>query len=172
MTKPLAAAVVLVVGGVVSCADAIVSAAPTALTAMDYIEIRQLVARTAYALDTAADKGRTFAGLFTPDGILTSKTPRPYEVKGRDQLAAFAMGDLAHRGPSYVRDYVTNHIISPSPEGATGRVYLVWIEVEENGHPGAIQSGGRYEDLYVRTSAGWRIKTRTFVPSKLGPRLP
>ena len=139
---------------------------------MDYIEIQQLVARTSFALDTAADKGRVFAGLFTADGRLSSKTGQQSEVKGRDQLAAFAMGDLAHRGPVYVRDYVTNHIIQPAPEGAAGHVYLVWIEVEENGRPGAIQSGGRYEDVYVRTPAGWRIKTRTFVPSKLGPRQP
>lgn len=156
----------------VSASAVVSSAAPTALTAMDYVEIQQLVARTSFALDTAADKGRAFAELFTIDGRFTSKTGLAHEVKGREQLAAFAMGDLAHRGPAYVRDYVTNHIIQPAPEGATGRVYLVWIEVEENGNPGAIQSGGRYEDLYVRTPGGWRIKARTFVPSKLGPRQP
>jgi hypothetical protein len=148
------------------------SAAPPTLTAMDYIEIQQLVARYGYALDTAADKGRAYAGLFTADGTFRARLGQPYEVKGREQLAAFAMGDLTHRGPFHVRDYVTNHIISPSPEGATGSVYLVWIEVEENGRPGAIKGGGRYEDLYVKTPAGWRIKMRTFVPSKLGPREP
>ena len=160
---------VLLLGAIAGGAS--VGAAP-ALTAADYIEIQQLVARTSYALDTAADNGRTFAGMFTADGRLTSRSGQAREVKGRDQLAAFATGDLAHRGPAYVRDYATNHIIQPSPEGATGRVYLVWIEVEENGRPGAIQGGGRYEDVYVRTPAGWRIKTRTFVPSKLGPRQP
>jgi len=156
----------------VSLAAVVPSAAGPALTAMDYVEIQQLVARTSFALDTAADKGRVFAGLFTADGRFTSKTGQQSEVRGREQLAAFAMGDLAHRGPAYVRDYVTNHIIQPSPEGATGRVYVVWIEVEESGRPGAIQGGGRYEDVYARTSAGWRIKARTFVPSKLGPRQP
>jgi len=156
----------------VSVTAVVPSAAGPAMTALDYVEIQQLVARTSFALDTAADKGRVFAGLFTADGRFTSKTGQQSEVKGREQLAAFAMGDLAHRGPAYVRDYVTNHIIQPAPDGATGRVYLVWIEVEENGHPGAIQSGGRYEDVYARTPAGWRIKSRTFVPSKLGPRQP
>jgi hypothetical protein len=158
--------------GLVSVTAVVPSAAGPAMTALDYVEIQQLVARTSFALDTAADKGRVFAGLFTADGRFTSKTGQQSEVKGREQLAAFAMGDLAHRGPAYVRDYVTNHIIQPAPDGATGRVYLVWIEVEENGHPGAIQSGGRYEDVYSRTPAGWRIKSRTFVPSKLGPRQP
>ncbi len=158
-------------GCALAAGGARLGAAP-ALTAMDYVEIQQLVARTSFALDTAADKGRAYANLFTADGTLRAKTPQPYEVKGREQLAAFAMGDLAHRGPAYVRDYVTNHIITPSAEGATGRVYLAWIEVEENGRPGGIQSGGHYDDLYVRTPAGWRIKTRTVVPSKLGPKVP
>ena len=147
------------------------SAAP-ALMAMDYVEIQQLVARYGYALDTAADKGRAYAGLFTADGTFKAKLSQPYEIKGRDQLAAFAIGDLTHRGPFHVRDYVTNHIINPSPEGASGSVYLVWIEVEENGRPGAIKGGGRYDDIYVKTPAGWRIKSRTFIPSRVGPREP
>jgi hypothetical protein len=140
------------------------------LTDADYMGIQQLAARAAYALDGAADRGQAFAKLFTPDGVFRAKRPQPYEIKGREQLAAYAMGDLTHRGPAYVRDYTTNHIIFPSSEGATGRMYLIWIEVGENGNPGVVQSGGRYEDVYVRTADGWRIKSRTFVPSKLGPR--
>jgi hypothetical protein len=140
------------------------------LTAMDYIEIQQLVARYAYALDTAADRGDAYAQLFTPDGAFVARTGHPYEIKGRAQLAAYAAGDLTHRGPAYVRDYATNYIIHPSPEGATGRVYVVWVEVGENGNPGVVQSGGHYADVYVKTRDGWRIKTRTFVPSKLGAR--
>jgi hypothetical protein len=134
------------------------------------MEIQRLVARSAYALDGATDRGQAFAKLFTPDGVHRAKLPQPYEIKGRAQLAAYAIGDLTHRGPAYVRDYATNHIIFPSPEGATGRMYLIWIEVGENGNPGVVQSGGRYEDVYVKTSEGWRIKSRTFVPSKLGAR--
>jgi hypothetical protein len=49
-------------------------------------------------------------------------------------------------------------------------VYVVWIEVEENGNPGVVRSGGHYDDVYVKTREGWRIKSRAFVPSKLGPR--
>lgn len=141
-----------------------------ALGATDYVEIQQLVARYGYALDTAGDKGEAFARLFTPDGVFRAKTGHPFDIRGRDRLAAFAEGDLAHRGPYYVRDYVTNHIVNPSPEGATGRVYVVWIEVGENGNPGIVQGGGHYEDVYVKTRDGWRIKSRTFIPSKLGAR--
>jgi hypothetical protein len=142
----------------------------TSLSPMDYIDIQQLIVRSAYALDTAADHGIEYAHLFAPDGVFTAQTGHPYAIKGREQLAAFAAGDLTHRGPVYVRDYQTNYIVSPSRDGATGRVYVVWIEVEENGNPGVVRSGGHYDDVYVKTRDGWRIKSRTFVPSKLGPR--
>src|SRR5499427_2871844 len=142
----------------------------SSLSAADYIEIQQLIARSAYALDTAADRGAAYAQLFTTDGALISKTARPAEIKGRTQLAAFAVGDLTHRGPAFVREYLTNYIIQPSRGAATGRVYVVWIEVGENGNAGAIQGGGHYDDEYVKTREGWRISKRTFVPSKLGPR--
>ena len=146
-------------------------ASPTSsLSAGDIIEIQQLIARSAYALDTAADRGAAYAQLFTTDGAFITKTARPAEIKGRTQLAAFAIGDLTHRGPAFVREYLTNYIIQPSRGGATGRVYVVWIEVGENGNPGVIQSGGHYEDEYVKTPDGWRIGRRTFVPSRLGPR--
>jgi hypothetical protein len=138
------------------------------LPAKDHIEIQQLVERASYALDTAAEKGRAFSRLFTADGVLKTATSQPVEVKGQEQLAAFAAGDLAHRGPFYVRDYVTNHLIQQSPSGATGRAYLVWIEVGENGNPGIVQGGGRYDDVYVKTSGA--DQEPDFVPSKLGPR--
>ena len=140
------------------------------LSASDYIDIQQLIARSAYALDTAAGRGDAYAQLFTPDGVFSARTPQSLDVKGRAQLAAFASGDLTHRGPAYVREYLTNYIVQPSRTGATARVYVVWIEVGENGNPGVVQSGGHYEDEYVKTRDGWRISKRTFVPSKLGPR--
>lgn len=149
---------------------AAVAAPANSLSAGDTIEIQQLIARSAYALDSAADRGAAYAQLFTADGAFITKTAQPAEIKGRTQLAAFALGDLTHRGPAFVREYLTNYIIQPSRRAATGRVYVVWIEVGENGNPGAIQGGGHYDDKYVKTREGWRIAMRTFVPSRLGPR--
>jgi len=149
---------------------AAVEAPANSLSASDTIEIQQLIARSAYALDSAADRGAAYAQLFTADGAFIAKTALPVQIKGRAQLAAFAVGDLTHRGPAFVREYLTNYIVQPSRGAATGRVYVVWIEVGENGNPGAIQGGGHYDDEYVKTRDGWRIATRTFVPSRLGPR--
>src|SRR5262249_47705895 len=81
------------------------AAAVSSLSPGDSIEIQQLIARSAYALDTAADRGAAYAQLFTTDGALISKTTQPTEIKGRPQLAAFAVGDLTHRGPAFVREY-------------------------------------------------------------------
>ena len=149
---------------------AAVAAPASSLSAGDTIAIQQLIAQSAYALDSAADRGAAYAQLFTADGAFITKTALPAEVKGRRQLAAFAVGDLTHRGPAFVREYLTNYIIQPSRGAATGRVYVVWIEVGENGNAGAIQGGGHYDDKYVNTRDGWRIAMRTFVPSRLGPR--
>src|SRR5262249_6847781 len=120
---------------------AAVAAPASSLSAGDTIEIQQLIARSAYALDTAADRGAASAQLFTADGAFITKTALPAEIKGRTQLAAFALGDLTHRGPTFVREYLTNYIIQPSRGAATGRIYVVWIEVGENGNAGAIQGG-------------------------------
>jgi len=42
----------------------------------------------------------------------------------------------------------TGVVISPAPDGAAGTAYL--------------QDGGRYEDSYVKTSSGWRFKSRLY----------
>ncbi len=44
------------------------AAKPMALTPMDYVEIRQLVSRYAFAVDTGNDNGYDYADLFAADG--------------------------------------------------------------------------------------------------------
>jgi hypothetical protein len=139
------------------------SAKPPALTAADYVEIQQLVARYAYAVDTHADNGYAYADLFVPDGVFGGKTT------GREQLAALARSTQAERGgPSYTRHFLTNVIIHPTPEGARGSQYLVAVDVAEQGKSSSVVHGGRYEDVYVKTPQGWRFKTRQYIPSQIG----
>ena len=52
-----------------------------------YVEIRQLVNRYAFALDSGSSIGYDYADLFAADGAFM----RPY-AKGREQLAALARG--------------------------------------------------------------------------------
>jgi hypothetical protein len=169
--------------------------APSTLTPTDYVQIQQLVARYAFALDTGDDNGYAYANLFAPDG--ESVNP---DAKGREQLAALARGGAT--GPAHVSHYVMNHVIEPSREGATGKAYVIEIRFDENGRgqttpntavrgqTAPVQSGrgrdewalvgrrggevgslgGHYEDVYVKTAGGWRLKRREFVQSKGGPQ--
>lgn len=129
------------------------------LTVADYLEIDQLVVKYAYALDTGADSGFMYADLFAPDGEFI----RP-PTRGRDNLAQLAL-DQPH-GPQYVRHYLTNKLIEPAPGGATGKQYLVVIDIGQGGQPSGIFIGGHYEDDYVKTDQGWRFKRREFIPSR------
>ena len=132
------------------------------LTAGDYVEIQQLVARYSYAVDTHADNGYAYADLFAPDGVFGT-------TKGREALAELARTTQKDRGgPSYTRHYLTNVIVFPTPEGARGSQYLMAIDVSEGGKPSSVVHGGRYDDLYVKTPAGWRFKSRQLHPAKIG----
>jgi len=157
------------------------STAVMALTAMDYIQIKQLVNRYAFALDTASRNGYDYADLFSRDGVFDSNTRG--RVQGRDQLAALARGDK--KGPLYVNHYIMNHLIEPTADGAVGRQYLINISHDQNipsvgPNPnqwdlvgqkrGSLDTvGGHYEDVYTKTPEGWRFRSRRFVPSKSGP---
>lgn len=135
------------------------------LTPSDYIEIRQLVARYAYAVDTGADNGNVYASLFAPDGAFADRMGR--ETKGKEALAALARRNT--RGPQSAFHFIVNHVIEPTSEGAVGKEYLLQLRIGEGERPNDIFGGGHYEDIYVRTPDGWRFKRRQFIPSEGGP---
>jgi hypothetical protein len=136
------------------------------LTPIDYVEIRQLVARYAYAVDTGADNGNVYASLFASDGAFADRMGR--ETKGREALAALARRNT--RGPQSAFHFIVNHVIEPTPEGAAGKEYLLQLRIGEGERPNGIFGGGHYDDVYVKTTDGWRFKRRQFVPSEGGPR--
>jgi hypothetical protein len=137
---------------------------PAALTALDYLEIQQLVARYAYALDSGADAGRMYASLFAPDGAFLRSSGK--RISGRDPLAELATKH--HRGAMVVYHFITNHTIEPSAEGAIGKQYLAQLKIGENDTPSELAGAGHYEDAYVKTEDGWRFSQRQFIPSKTG----
>jgi hypothetical protein len=136
------------------------------LTALDYIEIQQLVARYARAIDTCSNNGYDYADLFTADGIfLPMVNGRAIPgIQGREKLAEVSGGG-SHGCKDVgwikqgVRHLYVNHIITPSAEGATGTVDMLMIGL--GGDPNKIQHDGYYEDTYVKTPSGWRFKQRT-----------
>ena len=69
----------------------------------------------------------------------------------------------------YTAHFITNHVIEPAPGGgATGKQYLVIIDLGDPGQTSVIQQGGHYEDVYVKTPQGWRFKSRQMIPAKAG----
>jgi hypothetical protein len=140
------------------------------LSTMDYIEIELLAARLEYGADTGDDYGYLFADTFTPDGELVANK---VTTSGRLNLAAMERA-FAKANPMYVGHIIANHVIEPSPEGATGLLYEVVVDKTERKGAGysehwaskdVIRSGGLVKETYVRTPNGWRIKRRELVSS-------
>jgi hypothetical protein len=142
-----------------------ISTAPvtsTTMTASDYIEIQQLLARYPYALDTGQRKGQMWVDVFTKDATFN-------QSQGADALMKIAWQHRPGQGPSYDRNFPQSVVITPTAEGATGKALTYVIDIGEGqGKPSTILNGARYEDMYVRTPDGWRIKSRTVNPKKSG----
>ena len=139
---------------------------PMPLTALDYIEIQQLVAKYARAIDTCSNNGYDYADLYTPDGIfLPMVNGRSIPgIQGRERLAEVSGGGSNEcKNVGWIEQGVhhvyTNHVITPSAEGATGTVDMLMIGL--GGDPNKIEHDGYYEDIYVKTPSGWRFKRRT-----------
>ena len=122
------------------------------LSTQDYIDIEQLYARYNHAIDSGdAD---AYAGTFTPDGVFNNNS-------GREALLNFVRG-YAAKGGATRRHWNTNLLITPTAEGANGTVYLFLLDTTAK--PPGIVTSLKYQDVLVKTSAGWRFKKRTTVP--------
>jgi hypothetical protein len=147
------------------------AAEPMKLTALDYIQIEQLSAKYAFAIENCTNKGYDYADLYTDDGGFgVSKewgVPGKMYAQGRDALAnADGGGPGGCRDPKTMLGYGLTHVIvdlviTPTATGATGRSILLALGV--GGNPTTIERQGGYEDVYVKTPKGWRIKTRMHV---------
>ena len=156
------------------------STKPMVLTAQDYIEIQQLAARYAYAIDKCTNSGYDYAELYTSDGVFSiadeNGVPGTPKFEGRDRLAEAAGGGKGGCiDPKTVPDrysmshIVANHVITPTTEGATGKSYLLVVGFgdptarETARQPVRAYAWGGYDDVYVKTAEGWRFKSRVHV---------
>jgi len=138
------------------------------LTPRDYIEIQQLAARYPYALDRGTDNGKTYAALFTPDGV--------FEGNGRNLRGRAELAKAADRGeaiPQNVGHFMMNHLIEPGPNGgAVGKQYLLTMSAfgpeDANGRRATSIRQWHYQDVYEKTSEGWLFKSRTLIEKPRG----
>jgi hypothetical protein len=143
------------------------------LTADDRAEIVELMYRYGHAIDTCANNGYDYADLYTADGMFVDAFSDDgfarggvVRATGREQLArAAGGGELGCRNVGW-KDWLhvmVNPVVTPTADGASGRVYTIVLGAEGPEHA---QRFGGYEDEYVKTKVGWRIKRRTHVRNK------
>ncbi len=122
----------------------------------DYAELQHLTAR----LNQGADfhDAEMWVSLWTPDGVWRSPDGR--EHVGHAGLAEYRRARKAELGGrSDIRHWTNSLVLTPSADGATGRSYYTMMRV--NSTPPGPASAGHYDDVYVKTTQGWRIKRRT-----------
>jgi hypothetical protein len=118
-----------------------------ALSADDMAEIHNLYAQYNLLLDAGDAEG--WADTFVADGRFGNS-------QGRAALIAFAEG--FHESNPNSRHWNTNLHLTPTSEGAAGTVYLMLYNVGVR--PPAVTVTGIYQDVLVRTPAGWRFQSR------------
>ena len=145
----------LVVGAWVYAQGSSNAAAEMALSGADVAQIEQLYARYNQGWDFKDVD--LYLSAYTDDAVFTTGA------------------GVAHAGTEAIKDYLTTGfangvsgdrthnntsiLITPTAEGANGRGY--WFVVDVMSQPPAIAGAGYYDDTFVKTSDGWRIKTRT-----------
>ncbi len=119
------------------------------LTADDYIEIQQLYAQYNMAIDSGDAEG--YAATFVSDGVFNS-------FSGHDALTGFIHRWRDNMKGANMRHWNTNLAITGTPEGASGAVYLLLVDVSVR--PPVLTTAAKYEDQLVKTPLGWRFKKR------------
>ena len=129
---------------------------PETLSLADREEIRELIARYNWAIDTRDGVG--VADTFIPDGVFDGE--RGQLVRGREELIAF--GELRHRPPAEPgvgsQHWVTNLVF----EGNHARVYLKSFFIRQNIERGTVTSTnlGYYRDDLVNVDGRWLFERR------------
>ena len=125
------------------------------LTAQDHAEIEQLYARYNQGVDFRdADM---WLSVFADDGVFQF---RDEKYVGQEELAEYRARTFARTagGPD-IRHWNGSLVVTPTRDGAEGRAY--WIMVDVSSAVPTEVASGHYDDVFVKTPDGWRIKVRT-----------
>src|SRR5665213_870466 len=119
------------------------------LTGEDYMEIQNLYATYAHALDKG--KGDMLAATFIDDGEFTGQSqpgqPRRQPTKGKEAIARMA------RGGGGSRHFVANLNVMPTSDGAKASCYFIQYNTKDT--PPSIFLMALYDDTLVKTPQGW-----------------
>ena len=135
------------------------------LTGADLAEIHHLHSK--YNQGTDFGNADMWLNAFTEDAIF--RIGETGEYIGREQMTEWRRQSFAPRADDYTyRHWNSSWVITPDGEGrATGRIY--WLAFDPSAEPITIVDTGVYEDIYVKTPEGWRIKQRHAHPDPASP---
>ena len=122
------------------------------ISADDYVEIQQLYARYAKALDFAEDDGSEYAATFAED----ASHPAFDSNVGRKAIAEWVVKN--ERPPSRGRHIMVHFLVTPV-DANTAHVFTYMIRRASG--TTEVRSDDVSDDLVVRTPEGWRIKRRS-----------
>ena len=116
--------------------------------------IRKLLARYCFLLD--GYQLHEFAALFTADGEWISRNGTG---KGPDAIERLLRGLVPEPAPGRRRKHFTTNIIIEL-NGDSATVISNFLVVRDSEAGPAISVAGTYDDIVVRTPAGWKFKSR------------
>jgi uncharacterized protein (TIGR02246 family) len=119
----------------------------------DKDEIRELLARYCYALDSG--RFEEMAALFTPDGVWETAFGTG---SGRDGIVAQAKSIATEPRPQRIH-LTTNIVIDLGGDAATARSN--WVLIQNSPDGPVIGSGGGYSDRLAKVDGQWFFKHRT-----------
>ncbi len=126
------------------------------LSAQDYFEIDQLVQGYTRGVDMGPEDP---SWVFTPDAVFVHDGR---EVRGEKALKEFYANVRKNHDATRPKErhVLSNLVVKAVPGGATGSVYVTTIEGQAAPDAIPIKWYGMYEDTFVKTAAGWRIRKR------------
>lgn len=126
------------------------------LTGQDYGEIEALYAR--YSQGSDFRNAELFVSAFSEDATIVRADGS--SIQGMTALRAERVQRYQGQTGDVGRRHRTgSHLITATPDGAKGRAYYVLLDVTTG--PATTTFTGYYDDEFVRTPDGWRIKHRT-----------
>ena len=126
------------------------------LTGQDYGEIEALYAR--YSQGSDFRDAELFVSAFSEDGTIVRADGS--SIQGMATLRAERVQRYQGQSGDVGRRHRTgSYLITATPDGAKGRAYYILLDVTTR--PATMLFTGYYDDEFVRTPDGWRIKHRT-----------
>jgi SnoaL-like domain len=136
------------------------------LAPADELQIRNLIARYAYAID--GGEKEAFASLFLEDGAWNRENPPPatqdgsgppQAVRGRAGLMDLIETATIPRWQLKARHQMTDVLVEPGPDGESAQVRYRALVTDWREGPGRVAMSVNYTASCVRTADGWKFAT-------------